>query len=76
MDINEVLKNFQLPEYVPVGYYDVFADIQKTIFFHPEMEVPKGEQFNVWKNDLAVERFINSIIKKVELETGINYNNI
>lgn len=76
MDINEKLRNFELPEYKDVKNIDVLIDAQKMKACHPELKMPKGEQLEIWKMDLAVERFINSIINKVEIETGINYHNI
>lgn len=76
MNINNYFSNFKLPEYKDVTSKDVINDFKKVSESFPEMIEPNEIEKQQWLNELAVERFVNTIIEKIKTETSINYHEI
>lgn len=76
MDINNYFSNFKTPDFVKVTDRDVEIEFEKYNREFPEMEPLTETEKDIWKKEIAIERFVNSIITKIHQETGINYNEI
>jgi len=40
------------------------------------MQKPEGSEKTQWLNEIAVERFVNSIIDKIHSDTNINFHEL
>ncbi len=76
MDINKYLSNFKLPEYKEVTESDIDKEYSKLAISFPEMEKPEGSEKTQWLKEIAVERFVNSIIDKISSDTNINFHEL
>lgn len=76
MDINKYLSNFKLPEYKEVTESDIDKEYSKLALSFPEMQKPQGEEKMQWLKEIAVERFVNSIIDKISSDTNINFHEL
>ena len=76
MDINTYLHAFTLPAYVPATMQDVdeeYEDLHKSF---PEIKRPPKHEREKWRDNIAVNRFIDRILDKIVKDTGFNINEL
>ena len=76
MDINTYLHKFTLPDYVPATMQDVdeeYEDLHKSF---PEFKRPPKNELEKWRDNIAVNRFIDRILDKIVKYTGFNINEL
>jgi len=76
MYINNYFSNFKLPEYKEVTENDVDQEFKKLSKEFTEMQKPEGKEKAQWLREIAVERFVNSIIDKIHSDTNINFHDL